>query len=284
MSDKYCIISNLFGHYEYSSEIKRICEIEDVDVIILNGNIQNPYSRRNDLRRSLGSFLSFSKDIYVLPGKYEINNGFDDTVNEFKRFDNYYNGNEKRSVKLNNSQMIFLNSPEKIYNKKYNSIKDDLDQKRLEDIVNKELESPENTILISSYPKKFKSKNAFDYQELGKVKCDLIFEGEYLEKGMILDKNISQILKKLNYPISLKRDNFGSDKLEKIFSKYNIKKGISSYFYNSKNRAISEIKDKKIPESRFSEEFYYNPGSASRGEFGIIEVEKGKVRYKQYQI
>ncbi len=282
MGDKYCIVSNFYGHYEYSKIIKMISEEENVDAIILNGNLMNPFSKVNDLRRNIGSFLNSKKKVYILPGRTEINNNFNLILDEFKRYDNIINGLKKRYINSNESQIFFLNSPEKIYNTEFNTIKDELNEKNLESIIKKELKDPENTVFVSTYPRKFKSKIAFDYHLMGEANCDLIIDGISIKKGSYLNKEISESLKEKDYPIQIKKKNYGSKKLSNIYDNFNITKGISSFFSKGNKKAINDSENTILFESTFSKEIYYNPGIGAKGEFGIIEIENGKMKYEQY--
>jgi Icc-related predicted phosphoesterase len=151
-----------------------------------------------------------------------------------------------------------------------------------------------NKIILSHNPPHCKTKNGIDLAKFGiitktfSIKKEDIRKKEFktattnelFEKGSVLTRDETIILKKYNYPVKKMNKNVGSKKITTLMNKYKINKIVCGHIHESGPKAINK-KEKKVKNKQWVKDVRINSGEGSKNRFTILELGlKGKIKYE----
>lgn len=152
----------------------------------------------------------------------------------------------------------------------------------------KTVTKPEKTIVICHDPRRFDNlETCVDYADFGQAteSFELYENGRKLAitKGAIFPYELALGYSNLGHPIEVKHENRGSLVLKDVFDELGIKFAISDHFHESGHKA-NDLNGKSVLQNTPLNELFWNPGSLSSGQVGILKIHYGNVSYQNYNV
>ena len=302
-----CLHGNLKNARKFAARFRK----ENVDAIVLAGDIASDEKQTKNLTEILKIFSKTSKKIYVRPGNHEQYADYYSALKKFKKNKSIIDCSKNPILKFNGQKILFLpgsgvaHAPGAGFmllwsRKQLNRAKKHIKKYKihffkkvkfmfLSDYI-KYLDK--NTIVITHSPINFNTPNSIDVAVFGRIIKPFSIKKEhykYMEdatrlfpvfpKNIIFTLDEATKLIKLGYPIKVVRKNVGAKRLKKLFRKKGITKFICGDIHEAGGRA-NDWKGKQIKQNKWSKELFYNCSPGFKGRAGIVEFLNNKVKYK----
>lgn len=293
METEYGIVSDLHGNYELLSDIDGF---DDVDSIIISGDIVDFGKTKLDMMLSINMLLEYDKDLFFIPGCSEEHFQYKERIEQLTdAFDKVHDMSDDYILSRKDHDLVFLpGSDVDMDYKSYrvvNSKEDISFYEVVPDSLTDYVRRPEKSVLVSHLPPKFVGEDCIDYGEYGEALTDIIGKykntdrkriqsNRYIKEGTIFPTNIANVLKGFGYPVEIKKENQGSDIIRKFIDEVGISKGVCGHFHQNGKKA-NNSRGEPLKEGKYYTDIFYNPGVGANGQFGIVTIDAEKMKYKQ---
>lgn len=260
------IISDVHGNVENTRKI--VLNFEDVDAIILNGDINSRKTDNLSITNVLDEIRKVDKDIFVMPGSHESKFLYESNVEAFEEY-GITDMQIQRKTKYNGIDIVSLPGSDWLV-------------KGGEYLINKEfiehlyeyIEDSDRTFLVSHIP----AYRLLDKANFGEVKEAFKFQGHDFKKGSVVLPETVKYFEKLGKKIELKNEHRGNKTLKEVIDKNRIKFMVSAHIHEDGRKGVNRY-GAYVPENEYSDTLYFNPGPAEDGYAGIYFLEDGKAAY-----
>ncbi|QQG39003.1 MAG: metallophosphoesterase family protein [Candidatus Woesearchaeota archaeon] len=307
------IIACIHGNIKALRRILKKFKKENIDALILAGDIPKDESQLNSIKNVIKTALSLKKPIYAIPGSHESFDAYTKALKIYKKNKLIYDCTltKNRTVKIKSHKLIFLpGSDSSSKGAGYRLVKDKKQAKefvkyaksfkehffgKTKTFIIKELSNlikpKDNPTVICHVPPKFNKKQAIDVATFGKPTKDFII----LRKHKNLDKTTGgELITKDNtvfpietakkyikagYPVEILSKNVGNEYLKKTLKQLKVKKFICGHIHEAGHKATN-FKGNPIKQNAWSKELYYNCAAGTEGRTGIYIIKGSLAKYK----
>lgn len=299
---RYGVISDVHGSIEnYKLLVDRL-KNEDIDYLILNGDIGDDEKTIYEVLEHAGK--SDLETIYS-PGNHEPIEGFmNASIAASGKYKNLYSALDKQKYSIDGHDVVIL--PGTGYNGGgfvlgifdfcksgfYESFSGRRIWRTNLNELGSLIDNPEKTILFSHVPRRFnKFKEGIDSIRVGVVKVGFRSRWGGFSTGQIIPHSKAKFLKNQGYDLDIVYRNNGDlklkEKLEEIESTnpgFSSIKTICGHFHSAVGRAV-DYDGRTVGENNFVYSLHWNASSSDDLCCGIIDVECGdRVRYKNIRL
>lgn len=271
---KLGVAGDIHNRHEKAAKIAEKFSELNVDCIILTGDYSKSYldymftSEREGLIKALTPFLKTGKPVCTVPGNHEGKGVYLDTIKDLqKEYRNLLDISGGSCVDLNGVNLIGFGTGGLILPGGF-SLKQEI--KSLDEKIFSIDNDP--VLIVSHMPPKFKHYEAIDSffslkLENGKTVWypmeveDVIYRGEKAEKINLSHK--------------------GEKELTDLIVKHNIKFGAFANFHPSYGANDLE---KNIPEGKYSQSLFVNPGAVRYGRAAVLTIRGRQAKYEKIDI
>lgn len=318
---KYGVISDIHGNDDYLESVFDEFECNDVDELIVNGDIVDRYNTLNETQDHLayiiGNIAEKGLRTFVQPGSHETILAYEPVVEHMKEeYSNVFDTKDLEILDKTDHDVLFLPGSDFLAGGEYklgdelptgsyvlkndkamkyenwqkylqlareDKVDGSISYKNYEDLKDI-VRDPEKSVVFCHVPRKFEElENGVDMAEFGESKETFTYNGKTIGRGTVFPKQHASKLKGLGYPVELKEENRGNDGLKEVFEKLNLKKAVSGHFHESVHRA-HDSQGIYVPEDEYTSELFWNSSCLKDGRAGILSVNDNEVKYHNIEV
>ena len=316
MALKLGVITCIHGESQIAAKLARKYRKENVDAIILNGDINSDKRPLQSMVSVFRAALKAGLPVFATPGSHEPVGDYKKAVKKFRANKNLVDCSSKWGQKFRGYNLVFFPGSDFVgwkgehvlveTKKELSRRKRSLHEKGVHahdhiyivmDEIAKLLK-PKKTVVISHIPPRFHKPKAIDIAIFGTFVKNCKLKKKDAER---LDWGVSEYRKdpegkrfvfpvwearrviRLGYPMKIMKKNRGNAHLAGILRKYKITKFICGHFHESGQQGCDK-KGNPIKPGNWSNELFFNAAAAKDGKGGIYTVDGEKAKFEKVNV